>query len=144
MASLLFINNNCIFVHDISIKSSVISFAGGFKLMKVHQSKRLNEVKNAQFYDRKCFISFIIYLDILSDSIHKRSKALMCSTRAVSLILVMTIQFLVIGVFESCILLNVVGLASSKSFLNSDNQCNIMLLLFCCKCHYISCLYYMR
>lgn len=90
--------------------------------MKVHQSKRLNEVKNAQFYDRKCFISFIIYLDILSDSIHKRSKALMCSTHVLSAsFLVMTIQFLVIGVFESCILLNVVGLASSKSFRNSDN-----------------------
>lgn len=71
-------------LNDISIKSSVISFAGGFKLMKVHQSKRLNEVKNAQFYDRKCFISFIIYLDILSDSIHKRSKALMCSTHVLS------------------------------------------------------------
>lgn len=52
--------------------------------MKVHQSKHQNEVKNAQFYDRKCFISFIIYLDILSDSIHKRSKALMCSTHVLS------------------------------------------------------------
>lgn len=76
--------------------------------MKVHQSKHLNELKNAQFYDRKCFIFSIIYLDILSDSIHKRSKALKCSTQAVSLILVMTIQFLVICVFESCILLYVV------------------------------------
>lgn len=64
-------------LNNILIRSIVISFTGGFKLMKVHQSKHLSEVKNAQFYDRKCFIFFIIYLDILSDSIHKRSKALM-------------------------------------------------------------------